>query len=65
MSGSADTGTGPDRSGRRAYGSLSAALLARADHGYARFLARANESAPDSGNDTAPAPRGSRGRAAH
>ncbi|WP_329046766.1 hypothetical protein [Streptomyces sp. NBC_01422] len=30
----------PDRSGRRAYGSLSAALLARADHGYACFLAR-------------------------
>ncbi|MFJ8982561.1 hypothetical protein [Streptomyces sp. NPDC102282] len=65
MSGSADTGAGPDRSGRRAYGSLSAALLARADHGYARFLARAPEAVTDGGKGAAPAPKKYRGQAPH
>lgn len=65
MSGSADTGAGPDRSGRNAYGSLSAALLARADLGYARFLARADETATDSGNGAAPTPKGTQGRPSH
>ncbi|MER6232631.1 hypothetical protein ABT169_26365 [Streptomyces sp. NPDC001616] len=46
MTVSAATGTGPDTPGRNiAFGQPSAALLARAGHGHARFLARRAEPA--------------------
>ncbi|MEF9915709.1 MULTISPECIES: hypothetical protein [unclassified Streptomyces] len=63
MGEAAATNADPDRSGQRAFGSLSAALLARADHGYARFLARATENATDSRTGATPAPKSSQERA--
>lgn len=61
--GEAAANADPDRPGRRAFGSLSAALLARADHGYARFLARATETPTASTTGASPAPKQSPGRA--
>ncbi|WP_331734969.1 hypothetical protein OG379_39790 (plasmid) [Streptomyces sp. NBC_01166] len=63
MTESAATNAEPDRSGRRPFGAPSAALLARADHGYARFLARATENATNSESGATPAPKSSQGRA--
>lgn len=62
MTAPAPTGTGPDLSGRRpAFGALSPALSARAERGYARFLATTLAASP--GTETAPAPESSLGRA--
>ncbi|MFD8801579.1 hypothetical protein [Streptomyces atroolivaceus] len=63
MSESAATKAEPDRSGRHPFGAPSAALLARADHGNARFLARAAEPDTDTGSGATPAPKQFRGRA--